>query len=145
MSGEKRVSVGVGAVIFRGHEVLLIRRAKPPFRGQWSIPGGKPQYGETLRAALAREVAEETGCLVALKGLIDVFEALPGDGGEVTDHMILVDYWGEWISGEPAAGDDAEAAEFVAIPEALKRLSWDKTRTAIAGALACRDAAQKTL
>lgn len=141
------VLVGVGAVIFRGDEILLIRRGKPPFKGYWSIPGGKLKHGETLRAGLAREVREETGGDIEIGPLIDVFEALPGEiaGREPADHMLLIDFIAEWRGGPPIAGDDAAAAEFVSREEALARLAWDKTRIAIARALEIRRAAAKPL
>jgi 8-oxo-dGTP diphosphatase len=141
----RTIGIGVGAVVFRDEAVLLILRARPPFAGHWSIPGGKPRYGEPLPAALAREVLEETGCSIRIGGLIDVFEALPGEPGGAAGHMVMADYWAEWTAGEPRAGDDAAAAEFVPIPEALTRLSWDKTRAALGQALKLRENAQKAL
>lgn len=135
------IGVGVGAVVFRGGDVLLIKRAKAPFIGQWSIPGGGLHEGERLEEAVLREVMEETGVSVRLVGLIGVFEALP-DAGEaegVVRHTLMIDYAAEWLAGEPVAGDDAAAAEFAPYEEALARVSWDLTRTAIAGALKLRN------
>ena len=137
MGQEKSPRVSVGAVVFRGAEVLLIKRGKPPWLGQWSIPGGGLHYGETLIEAVAREVREETTCAVRVTGLIDVFEAMPGPD-YAFPHTVMVDYSCEWVSGEPIAGDDAAAAEFVAIEEAKARLSWDETRRALAMALKMR-------
>ncbi|MGE0409528.1 MAG: NUDIX hydrolase [Amphiplicatus sp.] len=136
------IGIGVGAVVFRGEDVLLIRRGKAPFKGRWSIPGGAPHYGETLEEAARREVREETGLDIRLIGLIGVFEALPREtaGEDGARHIVLVDYAAEWVSGEPAAGDDAAAAEFVPVAEALRRLAWDKTREAVARARALRGA-----
>ncbi len=135
------VGVGVGAVVFRGNEVLLIRRGKAPFIGQWSIPGGSLHEGERLEDAAVREVMEETGVSIRLIGLIGVFEALPKmrDGEGFLRHMLMIDYAAEWLAGEPIAGDDAAAAEFAPFDEALSRVSWDLTRTAIAGALKLRN------
>lgn len=143
----KTVLIGVGAVIFRGEQILVIRRGRPPFKGYWSIPGGKLRHGETLREAVRREVREETGGDIETGPLIDVFEALPGeiDQHEPGDHMLLVDFIAEWRGGEPVAGDDAAAAEFVSFEEALARLSWDKTRLAITKALEIRRDAAKPL
>lgn len=134
----KTVRVGVGAVIFRGDEVLLIKRGKPPMQGQWSIPGGGLEYGESLRDGIAREVLEETGCMIEITGLIDVFEALPSAHSGAFPHTIMIDYVGRWLSGEPVAGDDAAEAAFVPLEEALERLSWDETRRAVQLAAAKR-------
>lgn len=137
---EAAIGIGVGAVVFRGGEALVIRRGRPPFLGQWSIPGGKPHHGERLEDALRREVLEEAGVQIRIGGLIGVFEAIPEAGADDgLTHMVLVDYWAEWIEGEPVAGDDALAAEFVPVEEALRRVSWDLTRTAIAGAVKLRN------
>lgn len=130
MEEHKTIRIGVGAVVFRGDEVLLIKRGKPPMLGMWSIPGGGLEYGETIKDGVIREVREETAVEIDLTGLIDVFEAIRSDEPHVP-HTIMIDYAANWRSGEPVAGDDAAAAEFVPIDEALKRLSWDETRRAV--------------
>lgn len=137
MNEEKSVRIGVGAVVFRGDDVLLIKRGKPPFLGEWSIPGGGLHYSEAILAAVAREVREETACEIRITGLIDVFEAIPNED-YAFPHTIMIDYAAEWVSGAPKAGDDAAAAEFVPIEEAKSRLSWDETRRALAMALEMR-------
>ncbi|MEL7487564.1 MAG: NUDIX hydrolase [Pseudomonadota bacterium] len=128
------VIVGVGGVVFRGDDVLLIKRGKPPFKGHWSIPGGKLETGETLHDAVRREIAEETSIVAEIVCLIDVFEAIPGRDAGNDRHMLMIDYVARWVSGEPRAGDDAAAAEFVPLAEAIERLSWDKTRDAVSRA-----------
>lgn len=136
------IRIGVGAVIFRGEDVLLVRRGKPPFLGAWSIPGGGLRFGETLEAATLREVREETGIEAALRGFLGVFELLPDADGEAasTRHVVLVDYWGEWREGAPVAGDDAAEAGFFPLEEALRRPGWETTRRAIARAAELRRA-----
>jgi 8-oxo-dGTP diphosphatase len=132
MDESETIKVGVGAVVFRDAEVLLIKRGKAPFKGQWSIPGGGLDYGEAVRDGLVREIREETGVEVKILSLLDVFEALPCDKGEdFSQHVVLIDYVCEWEAGEPVAGDDAVEAEFVPVETALERLSWDKTREAV--------------
>lgn len=126
MSVKPRPVVSVGAVVWRGDEVLLIRRARAPFEGQWSIPGGKVEFGETLEDALVREVREETGAQIALTGLIGVYQSIEPD-----THFVMVDWCADWISGEPEAADDALEACFVPFDEALGRIAWDTTRTAL--------------
>lgn len=136
-----RPILAAGAVVFRGDDVLLIRRGRAPFAGHWSIPGGKVDHGEPLAAGVLREVEEETRVRARVLGLIDVFEALPERDGD--PHFVMADYACEHVAGEPVAGDDAMDAEFVSVPEALARLSWDKTRLAIQGALAWRGGTPK--
>ncbi len=139
MAESETIKVGVGAVVFRGADVLLIKRGKPPFKGQWSIPGGGLDYGEAVRDGLVREIREETGLEVKILGLIDVFEALPrAEGGDFAQHVVMIDYVCAWQAGEPVAGDDAMAAEFVPVETALERLSWDKTREAVRRAVQIR-------
>jgi 8-oxo-dGTP diphosphatase len=133
-----RPILSVGAVVFRGDDVLLIQRGRPPFMGHWSIPGGKVERGEAMRDAVLREVEEETGVRARVLGLIDAFDALPRT--EAEPHFALVDFACEWVSGEAVAADDAMDAAFLPFPEALARLSWDKTRLALQGALAFRRA-----
>ncbi len=129
MTGRENIFTSVGAVVFRGDEALVIRRGREPLKGQWSIPGGKVDYGERLHDAVAREVREETGVEIRVLGLLDVFESLPAAEG--APHYVMVDFVAEWVSGEPRPGDDAEAAEFVPLKEAQARISWDTTRRAM--------------
>ena len=123
-----RPMVGVGAVVFRDNDVLLIRRGKAPRKGDWSIPGGMPELGETVFAAAAREVLEETAIVIQNIGLIDVIDAItPDDAGRVKFHYTLVDVVAEWHSGDPIGGDDAMHAEFIPL-HLLKNLGlWKET------------------
>ncbi|WP_306250851.1 NUDIX hydrolase [Parvularcula sp. IMCC14364] len=142
MTQNKSIKPAVGAVVFRGQEVLLVKRGRPPLQGHWSIPGGKIEFGEAAEDAVRREVMEEAGIEIEVIGLIDVFEALPqkDEGG----HYIMIDYVARHISGEPVASDDAEEAAFLPFSEALSRLAWDQTRTALQQArLALRRAEER--
>lgn len=126
----------VGVVCLRGEEVLLIKRGTPPRLGQWSVPGGRLEWRETLQGAALRELKEETGVDAELLGLIDVidgvFPARPG--GEITRHYVLIDYAARWTGGEPVAGDDAAEARFVSRQEAMTLVEWEETRRVIAEA-----------
>lgn len=123
----------VGVVCLRGQEVLLIKRGNPPRQGQWSLPGGRIERGETTPDAALRELLEETGVEARLLGLIDVvdgvFPARPGFG--ISRHYLLIDYAARWTTGEPVAGDDAADARFVSRDEAMALVEWDETRRVI--------------
>jgi 8-oxo-dGTP diphosphatase len=110
--------VGVGAVVFRGDQVLLVRRGQEPARGSWSLPGGLVELGETLEAALRREVLEETGLAVTILGLSAVLDRIYRDpDGRIPYHYVLVDYACEYEAGELAPGSDVTAAQFVPLAE----------------------------
>ncbi|MEO1040015.1 MAG: NUDIX hydrolase [Pseudomonadota bacterium] len=126
MTSARKPVASVGVVVWRGDEVLLIQRGRDPYKGQWSIPGGKIQLGETARQAALRELKEETGVEARLIGLIDVVDSISTDW-----HYVLIDFAAEWTGGEPIAADDAMAAEFVSVDEARERLAWDETRRVI--------------
>jgi 8-oxo-dGTP diphosphatase len=131
VSGHPRPTAGV--VCLRGREVLLIKRGNPPRQGQWSLPGGRIEWGETAAAAALRELMEETGVTAELLGLIDVVDGvmLSRETGEVTRHFIMIDYAARWTAGEPVAGDDAADARFFDLKEALAAVEWDETRRVI--------------
>ncbi|MFW6412990.1 MAG: NUDIX hydrolase [Oceanicaulis sp.] len=121
------IVLAAGLVVERDGAILLVRRAKPPFQGQWSIPGGRVEPGERVEDAALRELHEESGTKAEIAGLIDVFETI-GEHG----HFVMIDYAARWISGEPRAGDDASEARFFAYSEALDAVGWDATRKAVA-------------
>ncbi len=134
--------VGVGVIVLDGAQVLLIRRGKPPKMGQWSLPGGHLETGETLRAAASREVLEETGLSVFIRDLVDVVDLIDvAADGHVERQYALVDYWADVVDGALQAGDDAADAQWHEI-EAVGMLGmWDKTVEIIFKAVAMRDAA----
>jgi len=106
--------VGIGGVVIEEGRALLIRRGTEPLRGQWSIPGGTLEIGESLQAGVARELLEETGLEVCVLDMIEVFDRIfheenPGRGGSPKRpkfHYVIVDYLCERISGEARAGSD---------------------------------------
>ena len=123
----------VGVVCLRGDQVLLIKRGNPPRQGQWSLPGGRLEWGETTKVAALRELLEETGVRAELLGLVDVLDGMFSSRttGETTLHYVMIDYAARWISGEPVAGDDAAEARFVSLNEAMALVEWDVTRKVI--------------
>ncbi len=106
--------VGVGAVIIDDDRVLLVKRGHPPLMGEWSIPGGVLEVGETLREAAVREALEETGLQVEPADLLGVFDrVLRDEAGRTQYHYVLIDFLCRRTSGKPqAAGDAAEARWF---------------------------------
>lgn len=108
-------------------EVLLIRRGKPPRLGEWSLPGGRIEWGERAADAALRELKEEAGVETRMLGLLDVVDGLFGER-----HYVLVDYAVVWVSGEPTAGDDATEAAFWPAATAIELVQWSETRRIIA-------------
>ena len=128
----RRPVPAVGVVCLRGDAVLLIRRAKPPLAGAWSLPGGRVEWGETLADAALRELAEETGVRATLLGLVDVVDGLFGED----THYVLIDYAARWTAGEPHAGDDAADAAFHRIGDLGTLGLWRETVRVIEMAMA---------
>jgi len=100
--------IGVGAIIIADGKVALIKRGKAPLLGEWSIPGGMLELGETLRAGAEREAREETGLTVRATEMLGVFERIvPDEAGRTAYHYVLIDFLCEIVSGELCAGHDA--------------------------------------
>lgn len=118
----------VGVICFRGDDVLLIRRGRPPRLGEWSLPGGRIEPGEAVRQTALRELREETGVEAELVGLVDVVDGLFPEAGR---HYVLIDFAAVWRSGEPRPGDDAVEAAFYSVAEAENLVTWDETRRVI--------------
>jgi len=111
--------VGVGAIVLRKGEILLEQRGNEPARGQWTIPGGVMEVGESLEDAVRRETKEETGLDVQDARLIDVVDQVHLDEqGRVEYHYVIIDYVVTVKLGEPQAASDAKALKWVPIGEA---------------------------
>ena len=125
--------VGIGGVVIENGHALLIRRGTEPLLGQWSIPGGTLELGESLQAGVARELREETGLEVRVLDLIEVFDRIyPGNvpSSRPRFHYVIVDYLCERISGEPRAGSDVTDAVYVK-EEDLARYDLTETATRV--------------
>ena len=123
--------VGVGAVIIHDGKVVLVKRRFEPLAGQWSLPGGRLELGETLEAGLAREMLEETGLEVQVGPVVDVFDRILLDPErKVRYHYVLVDYLCRPTGGSLMHGSDVAAAELVD-PDDLDRYRLTPKATAV--------------
>jgi 8-oxo-dGTP diphosphatase len=114
--------IGVGAVVVDAGRVALVRRGQPPLLGEWSIPGGVLEVGETLREGAMREAREETGLIVDAGELLGIFERLvPGDDGRVRYHYVLMDFLCVRTGGALLAASDAADVRWFR-PEELDEL-----------------------
>lgn len=124
--------VGVGAVIVENGRVLLIKRGKAPLLGEWSIPGGMLELGETLRQAAEREALEETGLVVRAADVLGVFERIvPDDEKRTLYHYVLIDFLCERVSGDVCAAGDAAGACWFTQDELAKIAMPEDTRSVL--------------
>jgi 8-oxo-dGTP diphosphatase len=146
-----RPIAGVGIVVLKGDHVLMIRRGREPRLGQWSIPGGKQELGETWHQTAIREVREETGVEIEVIGIVDVVDAIVRDGDParpgtqgvtapvspaadaamsdrpVRYHYTLVDCAAHWTAGDAVAGGDAAHAEWWPLERIGELDLWTET------------------
>ena len=134
-----RPLVGVGVVAIKDGRVLLIRRAKPPRAGRWSLPGGRQRLGETVRETARRELREEAGVEAEVTALLDVVDSITrDDAGAIAYHYTLVDFLAEWRGGAPRAGGDATEALWADPADLGSYELWDETLRLIRLGLARR-------
>jgi 8-oxo-dGTP diphosphatase len=134
----ERPVVGIGGVIIDQGRTLLIRRGSEPLLGEWSIPGGILEIGESLEEGVARELLEETGIEVRVIGLIEVFDRIYLEEGSTGAesrrkprfHFVIADYLCERLAGEPRAGSDVTDVAF-ATEEELARFQLTETATRV--------------
>jgi 8-oxo-dGTP diphosphatase len=107
--------VGVGAVVIEGARVLLVRRGNAPLKGEWSLPGGALELGETLQQGVVREVLEETGLVVEPAAMIEVLDRITRDeaSGSIHYHYVLIDFVCRVTGGTLLSGSDADEARWV--------------------------------
>ena len=126
-----RPYVGIGAVIVHEGRVVLVKRRFEPLAGQWSIPGGAVEAGETLEACITREMAEETGFFVQVGPVIEVLDRITRDDeGRILYHFVLIDYLCWPIGGELQAGSDVAEA-VLAEPSELAEYELTEKATSV--------------
>ncbi len=109
-----RPIIGVGAVIVREGQALLVRRATEPLQGEWSVPGGVLELGEKLHDGVRRETLEETSLRVEPQEILEVFDSIFRDrDGRTQYHYVLIDYLCRVIEGEARAGSDVSEVRWV--------------------------------
>jgi ADP-ribose pyrophosphatase YjhB (NUDIX family) len=108
--------LAVSAAIFRDGKILLVRRARSPAKGFYSLPGGRVEFGETLHAALHREVDEETALKIEIADLAGWREVVPGTGGG--GHYLIMSFAARWRSGEPVLNEELDDFSWLA-PDAI--------------------------
>ena len=137
-----RPIAGVSVVVLGAKGVLLVKRAKPPRQGQWSLPGGAQKLGETVFEAARRETLEETGLEIEVLGLIDVVDSIVSDngGGEIRYHYTLIDILAVAAgdatgapgpSPGPVAGSDAEDVVWFPLQKIPGLKLWSETERII--------------
>jgi len=114
----------VDGVIIKNHSIVLVKRSKPPFEGQYALPGGFVEYGETVELALIREIVEETGLKVKIKNLIGVYS---DPNRDPRGHIISLAFRAQIIGGELSSGSDASEVRLFDIRN-LPRLAFDHER-----------------
>jgi len=134
----ERPVVGIGGVVIEDGRALLIKRGAEPLRGQWSIPGGTLEIGESLQQGVARELLEETNLEVRVLEVIEVFDRIfPADPSGLVNaargprfHYVIVDYLCERLSGEPRAGSDVTDVVYAREDE-LEQFNLTETATRV--------------
>jgi mutator protein MutT len=134
-----RPIVGVGAIVLDGERVLLVRRAHEPLKGEWSIPGGALNLGETLVEAIRREVREETCLEIEVGPVVEVLDRIRHDRDRrVEFHYVLVDFVCRPLGGTLRCGSDADEAVWATRDDLTRYRVADTTISVIDKAVACR-------
>ena len=119
MTEKNNPVLGVGAVVIHESKVLLVQRAKPPFVGQWCIPGGKVRFGETLQQAAEREILEETGIVIEAGEPVYCFDIIDTEKSDNPLHYVVIDLAAKYVSGEISAASDAAAGAWFSKEEIM--------------------------
>ncbi len=127
-----RPIVGVGAIVRKDDSVLLVQRGRSPLLGEWSLPGGALELGESLRDAAAREVLEECGIEIQVGDVADIGEWIfRDDSGKLQYHYVLIDFAATYLRGDLSATSDVTDARWVKVSDLGEFGLNDKTRQVI--------------
>ena len=127
-----RPMVGIGIVLLKPGAVLLVRRAKPPSLGQWALPGGAQELGETAEDAARRELREEAGLEAGPLHLTANVDSIHHDAlGRVQFHYTILDFAAAWQGGDPVAGTDVSDALFAPLDELMPYDLWSEAHRVI--------------
>jgi len=130
--------------MFREASVLLARRAREPAMGEWSLPGGVVEVGETMLEALTRELAEEAGVRIRAEGLVRLAERVIRDPGtRVRYHYVIADYWGWIVEGRPRAASDVSDVRLVSLDRLSAVPLHEEVRETIHEAVGLRRASEQ--
>jgi len=128
-----RPIVGIGIVVLKPDAVLLVRRGKAPSFGQWALPGGGQELGETAEECARRELAEETGLTVGALHLAANVDSIHRDeGGKIRFHYTIIDFATAWISGDPSPGDDVTDLTWAPLDRLQDYGLWSEAHRVIA-------------
>ena len=123
---------GVGVVVWNGNRVLLVQRGKPPRAGQWALPGGAQELGETLFEAARREVWEETAVDIEPQQVITAIDLIERDPAGIRFHYTLVEVVARYVGGQAVAADDAAKAAWFDPGEIASLDAWDQVARVVA-------------
>ncbi|MDB4966769.1 MAG: Bifunctional adenylyltransferase/Nudix hydrolase [Myxococcales bacterium] len=140
----ERPIVAVGVLVLDGDRVLLVKRARPPHVGRWTVPGGGVEVGEALEEAALRELGEETGLACTLGPVVEVLDRVMRDGdGRVEYHYVILDFLGAQPTGTLLAGSDCAEARWVPLAELGSYETTDGLAPVIERARTMRDAGER--